>query len=137
MELKEKLYIFKNKGYTYNSETGIIYKPTGQEVTSIYLNGYIHMVNSNNNKTINLYGHQFAWFMYHNELPKIIDHINKNKIDNRIINLRNGSSTENNWNRISKGYYYNKISKKYHSRIKFYKKIISLGYYMFLMKLMK
>ena len=35
------------------------------------------------------YAHRLAWFFVHGEQPHIIDHINHDRSDNRIANLRN------------------------------------------------
>lgn len=45
-----------------------------------------------------IYAHRAAYWMYHGELPKIIDHINGNTFDNRICNLRASNYLQNNRN---------------------------------------
>lgn len=45
------------------------------------------------------YAHRLAWFLYYGEWPKdTIDHINRNRADNRICNLRVVSQSINNLN---------------------------------------
>lgn len=41
------------------------------------------------------YAHRIAWFIEYGEQPNIIDHINGDVFDNRIVNLRNVSHYEN------------------------------------------
>ena len=45
-----------------------------------------------------------------------IDHENKNRSDNRIINLRNVTQQENCFNTNAKGYYWCKRDKKWRTR---------------------
>lgn len=42
-----------------------------------------------------LKAHRVAWIITHNEEPGALDHINRDKSDNRIANLREVSGTEN------------------------------------------
>lgn len=51
------------------------------------INGTVHKV------------HRLIYAMFYDEVPKIIDHVNGNKEDNRIENLRPATNEQNGWNR--------------------------------------
>jgi hypothetical protein len=81
-------------------------------------------------------GHRIAWSIFYNEQPpKIIDHINGNKGDNSIKNLRGSTNSENmsNMGRTKKnstgfkGVTFNKKLNKYMASIGHNMKSIYLG----------
>jgi hypothetical protein len=95
--------IFLKKGYTYNKETGEIFNSRGK-LSKTLCNGYLKLVTSVNKNIYQIYGHRFAWYYTYGELPKeTIDHINKNRSDNRITNLRDISLKKNIQRILGKG----------------------------------
>ena len=86
-----------------------------------------------------LKAHRLAWFFVYGEWPqKQIDHINGNKSDNRISNLRLATASQNLSNKgITKsntsgykGVSFNRTKKKWMASIKVNKKSINLGYFL-------
>ena len=80
--------------------------------------------------------HRLAWLYVHGVWPKnFIDHINGDKSDNRICNLREATRRENAQNlkihRAGKlaGCSYNKKINKWNARMTINKKYINLGFY--------
>jgi len=63
------------------------WKKKGTRYTKISVNGVIY------------YAHRLAWVMYYEqEPPAIIDHIDRDKCNNRIANLRDTTQARNNYN---------------------------------------
>ena len=79
------------------------------------------------------YAHNQNWDIYNSSHNNEIDHIDRDKLNNNISNLRVVNQRENILNRDyvdnQKGYYYNKNAKKYQARISLNTITIHLGYY--------
>ena len=80
--------------------------------------------------------HRLAWLYVYGNWPKgQIDHINRNRSDNRIPNLRDVTNRQNQQNRSTNsdntsghpGVYWDKQSFKWRARIKHNQKLIHLG----------
>jgi hypothetical protein len=81
--------------------------------------------------------HRLIFLMHKGYLPKTIDHINGDKLDNRIENLRAATVGQNQHNRKTnanntsgyKGVSWHKARKKWVARITLERKNIHLGYF--------
>jgi len=74
--------------------------------------------------------HRLAWFWAYGELPeKQIDHINRDRLDNRIENLRLATNEENQQNANRRGYYLNQQWGRYVAQIAVNGRSIYLGGY--------
>lgn len=126
--------------FDYDSESGILYrkfksgnrKPCGHKPKSSHGYGAVKMGEK-------MYlTHRVIWLWQYGSMPNgEIDHIDQNKMNNRIENLRVVSASENMHNRglrrdNSSGYpgvYWSKRHKKYKAQIRINNKKIYLGYY--------
>lgn len=101
---------------SYDPETGVF--------RNLVSRGYLHggevcgWKNGNGYLRITIegksyYAHRLAWFYAHKTWPDVIDHINQDRSDNRLINLRPASKSQNavNGKRLHRGATF---SKKYH-----------------------
>ena len=73
--------------------------------------------------------HNPNWNIYDSSKNNIIDHIDKNRLNNKIENLRVITQQENCFNTNAKGYCFNKQTNKYHAKICINGASIYLGYY--------
>ena len=125
MTKEEKIKCAIEKGFTCDPLTGKVYGVRGKEILSKDSYGYIPMSMQIENKKYYFFAHQFIWYWVNNEVVDCIDHINRNKIDNRIENLRAITHEKNLFNRECKGYYLSR--KKWRVRIQSSGKRIDLG----------
>jgi len=72
-------------------------------------------------------GHVFGILDLHSPLK--IDHIDRNRTNNSISNLRPATNQQNQFNTDAKGYYWNKRDKKWKAHIGLNGKQIHLGYF--------
>ena len=133
MTRDEKCKLITERGYTYDSKTGNIYNRYGKILTGKDDDGYIRILTTSSlsYKKCMLLGHHFAWYsVYGNCDTNEIDHINGERADNRIINLRSVTRQQNQWNRTkAKGYYISKYKDSiyYNAQIYINTKRIRLG----------
>ena len=131
----QKFEYLRDKGWTYNPETGEIFTSRGKVCSNNDVSGYVRcnirlIKNGKLGKGYNLLAHHFAWFWMNGNVEiDEIDHINRNRADNRICNLRNVTHQVNQWNNNAKGYIYHKRDKKYQAQIALNNKLIYLGLY--------
>lgn len=131
---KSEIELFKNR---FSYEKGTIFwkngKRIGKEVGSIYKNGYkATMVGK-----IRYYVHTIIFAMHYNYFPNLIDHKDRNKLNNNISNLREATPALNTINTGDfanstsgvKGVSLFKRTGKYTAQIKVNQKKIHLGYF--------
>ena len=120
------------KRLAYRSDGVLIWKRPAKRVKPGRAAGYLHKgyLRFDFNKHPCLV-HRVIWAILKREDPLSfqIDHINGNKTDNRIENLRKATISQNEWNKISQGFYFEKRRNKYRSVIRTEHKKHYLGYF--------
>jgi len=123
--------------FHYNEVTGIFTRKTHgkRDITHVDSNGYISGFIDGKKRRV----HRMAWIYSHGEcaLGMEVDHINRDKTDNRISNLRVATKSQNQTNspkQLSnksgrKGVCWHKASGKWISQISYAGKVIYLGLY--------
>ncbi len=94
----EKMKIFEKKGFTVNFKTGEIANKKGKIIKRKQSAGYIQLYTTVNKIRIDLLGHHFVYYMFYGaDIPigKEIDHVNRDKEDNRLENLRSVTHFQN------------------------------------------
>lgn len=98
---RDTTYMISNLGRVKNAKTNKILK--GKITDS----GYREFCLTFNKKKHSVFGHKLVWETWIGTEQNIINHINGNKLDNRIINLENISNSEN----VFKAIYETKVLK--------------------------
>jgi hypothetical protein len=126
----ERCVLAKEKGYTYDAETGKIFGMYGKELTGKDTNGYgILRLYPKDNINFQIKLHHFAWYVIYGNVDFIeLDHIDGNIINNKISNLRIATRQLQNRNKKStNGYFWDKSRNKWLARIFIDRKAIYLG----------
>ena len=99
--------------------------------------GYIKINITVSGKQKSIKAHRLAWYVVYGDMPNVIDHINGDRTDNSIDNLRSCTPHQNSLNTSFnsrntsgfRGVCWHKLHKKWTSNIEFEGKVRGLGYY--------
>ena len=138
-QLKQKKTIMQNWHEIFELKDGVLYwkiSPykrikSGTKAGTLTDEGYIAI----GYKKKRYYSHKIVFEMNHGYCPKLIDHLNGNKSDNEICNLRDATYQENSFNRIGtsksgiKGVYWLESRKKWIAQLRIEGKTYQIGRY--------
>ena len=120
-------YSIDEDGNVYSMKSGELkkLKPTKNSC------GYLQVALSKNGKVKIFKVHRLVYKTFIKDILKDmeIDHIDKDKTNNKLNNLRLVTHQQNNFNRNAKGYSWNKRLKKWMAYIKLNAKYIHLGFF--------
>lgn len=71
-------------------------KYKNEELAGTLVGGYRRIRSTVNKKSTKISAHRLLWYKVHKTLPLYIDHINYDRDDNRIENIREVTSSQNN-----------------------------------------
>jgi hypothetical protein len=129
-----KLFEYRDGSLYWKKNPSKNYRLDGTQVgNSSQVSKYIQ-VSINKKK---YYVHRIIFMMFNGFMPAYIDHIDGNRKNNKIENLRNATLSENQYNKIKpkhntsgvKGVYFHKRSQKWMARCGFNKKCYFVGSY--------
>ena len=97
------------------------------------VNGYLRLVLTHKGKQKNYFIHRLVAFCFLEldieNTKQVIDHQDRDKSNNFVSNLRIVTQQQNLFNTNAKGYYWNKLAKKWQTYITIDGKYIYLGYF--------
>ncbi len=131
-EEAHRLFLYKD-GELYWKVNPKFHNKIGTKVGHLHKNGYVTCGIARKN----YYVHRIIYLMHYNQYPPQVDHIDNNKANNKIENLRAATQQQNSCNeklRVTntsgvKGVYFNKRKQRWHARISQYYKEIHIGYF--------
>ena len=129
MTREDKIKLAVIKGYHCDIENGKVYNSNGVEIKTT-MKGYITISPMLDGIRHRIPAHQFIYYIVNGKIVEQIDHIDNNKLNNRIDNLIEVTNQQNSFNRKdTKGYYFRKDRNKFRSQIKIDNVVIHLGYF--------
>ena len=133
---------FTLHGVKFKYEDGVMYRLWDKKGRNYWRpkkletdkDGYLKLSIYNNKTSKNYFLHRIVYWVHHPnwdiyDKVKVIDHIDRVKTNNDIVNLRLVTKQENNFNTEFKGYFYDKKRDAYTARIIVDRKNIYLGYF--------
>lgn len=109
---------------TYDPLTGLFYNIIGELISKPALDGHYVRVTVLGKR---YYAHRLVWLYIHGEMPDYIDHINGDRQDNRLVNLRKSTMSQNQANRKELVRGIEKHGRKYRARIEVRGDRVELG----------
>lgn len=84
--------------FSYDEHTGVLTRKYGRQGNGTVNpgNGYRQLSYQNRTRL----EHRIIWMLVYGTWPKMIDHVNGNRADNRLCNLRVATAAQNIWNNI-------------------------------------
>lgn len=102
------------------NQQGDVFNKMGRKIGRKHNHGYIRHTIKKDKKSYDFLSHQFIYFYFTNEVVDFLDHIDGNKKNNSISNLRATTIKKNNINNLhfAKGYTWRKKINKFQSQIR-------------------
>ena len=143
MELEQKIYNFAHEYLHYDPKSGQLSWSKRPSRSSVSVGDEVGSLDKDGYRRFTIMGKQYigariVWLMFNKKFPSgQIDHINNDRLDNRIENLRDVTPQQNSFNRRRKvcnssgykGVTFHKRDKKWQATIEYNGKTRFLGYF--------